>query len=236
MEGAIGHLAPFQSTDSSSAPENKKRKSYGSSDLPSYSPPYVVLIRMPYYNWEGGYQEIDRWYTIKIPAEAVGFTEGSISQVWKESPKLLDHSSYAVLGSDLYSVGGRETGLDPPRTMLDLCWKRNFRDLDAPWISVAPMISPRSFAETVVLGGKIYVIPGYHSAYWGWPGRDFEVYDPMIGSWQALPKPPRALGCRLFSVALENPNRILLASLVKPPRKAKAKDKAADEDEDEERR
>jgi hypothetical protein len=73
------------------------------------------------------------------------------------------------------------------------------------------MISPRMEPHNLVLGGKLYVLGGdlYSNAF---HSRGGEVFDPITGSWEALPDAPCPMEFHIISAALENPNRILVAS------------------------
>ncbi|XP_062167837.1 uncharacterized protein LOC133874025 [Alnus glutinosa] len=205
MEGAIGgHLAV-----QSSRPENKKRKTDGSS--PSSNPsPYVVLIRMPIFerDWKVR-RNYDRWYTMKIPADAVDGTEGSISEVWAQW--CLDvKSTFALVGSDLYCFRGilfNYTGL--VQNNISDVRKVNISNPTDHWIHVPPLDFPRCCAHNLVVGDKLYVLNKCpFSLCWG-----AEVYDPMTGVWESLPEPPYRKAYHIISAALENPNRILVATL-----------------------
>lgn len=205
-EGAI----VVQSTGGSSRPENKKIKTeIGSSVVPSRPSPYDVLIRMPILEDEDDYTQ--RFYTLKIHADAVDGDEGSIFEVFKGCTPH-HNSSFALLGSDLFCFGGRNFDYNWSQPFVCDVYKVSVRDSTGCWIPVRSLISQRMFPHSSVLGGKLYVLGGCPT---GVPdtARGGEVYDPMTDSWQALPEPPCHLGCRILSAALENPNRILVASL-----------------------
>jgi hypothetical protein len=195
-----------QSTDVSSCLE-KKRKIDGSS---SSSPPYEVLISLPI-RVKGRMEITERWHTMKIPADAVDGAEGSISQAWKnDAPH--ENSTFALLGSDLYSIGGRSHNYDGMPFLISEVHKVNIRDPIGGWIPVESMISPRANPHIFVIGGKLYALSGDCSRV---PPKApaGEVYDPMNDSWKALPVPPCYMGAHIICAALENPNRILVASL-----------------------
>jgi hypothetical protein len=154
LEGAM----VVQSTDVSSRLE-KKRKTDGSSSSSS-SRPYEVLISMPL-SEEGVWDDVERWYIMKIHADAVDGAEGSISEVWRHRmPEF--NSTFALLGSDLYSVGGRRFNSDSYGCpyLIDNVYKVNIRHPAGNWIPVKSMISPRMFPHILVLGGKLYVLSG----------------------------------------------------------------------------
>jgi hypothetical protein len=201
----------IQSTDVSSRLE-KKRKTDGSSSSSS-SRPYEVLISMPL-SEDGVPDDVERWYIMKIHADAVDGAEGSISEVWRHRmPEA--NSTFALLGSDLYSVGGRRFNSDELPYLIDNVYKVNIRHPAGNWIPVKSMISPRMFPHILVLGGKLYVLSGHYYSPSGvslsYPGG--EVYDPITNLWEALPAPPCHMGTQILSAALENPNRILVASI-----------------------
>ena len=197
-----------QSTDVSSC-LGKKRKIDGSSSSSS-SPPYEVLISLPTYA-EGFVEIMERWYTMEIRADAVDGAEGSISEAWRNCAPY-ELSTFALLGSDLYSIGGRSYNPDGMRCLISEVHKVNIRDPVGDWIPVESMISPRARPHIFVLGGKLYALSGNESNRVPPKAPAGEVYDPMTNSWKALPLPPCYMGYHSFYAALENPNRILVAS------------------------
>ncbi|XP_059428380.1 uncharacterized protein LOC132162138 isoform X2 [Corylus avellana] len=210
LEGAMG----VQSTDVSSCLE-KKRKIDGSSSSSSSSPPYEALISLPI-RMKGMMEITERWYTMKIPADAVDGAEGSISEAWRTwAPH--ENSTFALLGSDLYSIGGRSYDSDGMPFFISKVHKVNIRDPIGGWIPVESMISPRANPHIFVIGGKLYALSGEPSGVPPPNAPVGEVYDPMTDSWKALPVPPCYMGVHMLCAALENPNRILVASLSEFP-------------------
>ncbi|GLT73462.1 hypothetical protein SLA2020_453200 [Shorea laevis] len=180
------------------AQKRKKEKLDGNSS-PSRPSPYDVLKNMPIFE-VGAEADLERWYT-------------TMCEIWERLP-VHKFCTYVLLGSDVYCLGGHHFQyLSPPTGKSDV-WKVNISNpTAAEWISAPPMITPRAFPNTLVLGGKLYVVSGlrFHSPTHrrAWDG---EVYDPMTGSWQPLPEPPCYMGSLIITAALENPNRILAAS------------------------
>jgi hypothetical protein len=153
-----------QLTDIVSSPlENKKGKTDGSSS--SSSPPYEVLISMPIYV-EGERESIERLYSMEIHADGTE-TERSISEAWRRYTPHGPHmnSTFALLGSDLYSVGGQRYDSYLGPFLTPNVYKVNIRDPTGGWIHVKPMISPRMNPYIIVLGGKLYAISGYPSFF-----------------------------------------------------------------------
>jgi hypothetical protein len=204
LEGAM----VVQSTDVSSCLE-KKRK-IESSSLSSSSP-YEVLISLPIYV-DGIVEIMERWYTMEIPADAVDGAEGSISEAWRNCAPY-ELSTFALLGSDLYSIGGRSYNSDGMRCLISEVHKVNIRDPIGDWIPVESMISPRAKPHIFVIGGKLYALSGNESSRVPPKAPAGEVYDPLTNSWKALPVPPCYMGYHILCAALENPDRILVASI-----------------------
>ena len=79
------------------------------------------------------------------------------------------------------------------------------------WFDSNPLLIPRGRPQTLVLDGKIYFLSGHDNETQP-DAPDVEAYDPTTGNWKALPNLSFPLGYRFICAALENPNRILVAS------------------------
>ncbi|KAE8076054.1 hypothetical protein FH972_014727 [Carpinus fangiana] len=205
MKGATGHLV-VQSTDDGSS----------SSRLS----PCVVLIHIDIPDEEEGRSG---WYTLTIPTDTVDGEEGSILRVWKGSIPVELPASFAVLGSELFCVGGRLRRPGIPRSFFTLSQPPipdiYALDINSPgekdWIRVGSTISPRLEPHSLVIGGKLYVLSGFDHDTYDYSSSDLhgEVFDPVTGLWEALPDAPWPMKSLIISAALENPNRILVASI-----------------------
>ena len=82
----------------------------------------------------------------------------------------------------IYLVGGIEGGAGVVSTV------RAYGPALDSWCEVASMATKRSLHGAAALGGKLYVIGGFH------PGEmeQVEVYDPKADGWQPLPSMPTA--------------------------------------------
>ncbi|KAE8098853.1 hypothetical protein FH972_016887 [Carpinus fangiana] len=140
-----------------------------------------------------------RWYVIPIGVDAGGMfirEERTIKPFW-EGHHTFDFS-FAALGSTIYCFGPDDSvfKLDAIGPMTD------------GWIHAPSMNTRRNQPHKLVLGSKLYVL--------GSDRRDLdfyaEVFDPVINKWVVLPEPPYKMSYFIISAALENPNRILVAS------------------------
>jgi len=82
------------------------------------------------------------------------------------------------------------------------------------------MISPGINHLTLVLDQKFFVISGYHLSsccpYLPTVGARYcEINDPKTNEWEPLPELPFKLGKRFIYASLENPNRILIAQILR---------------------
>ncbi|XP_078166383.1 F-box/kelch-repeat protein At1g22040-like [Carex rostrata] len=91
----------------------------------------------------------------------------------------------AAAGGCLYVLGGFARSL-----ALSCVWRYDPRSNS--WDQVGPMGSGRAFCKTGVLDGKLYVIGGVSRARNGRlnPLRSGEVFDPVTGTWDAVPDMP----------------------------------------------
>jgi hypothetical protein len=206
MKGATGHLV-VQSTDDD-----------GSSS--SRLSPCVVLIHIDIPDVAGGRTG---WYTLTIPTDAVDGEEGSILRVWKGRMPVELPASFAALGSELFCVGGRLRRPGIPRSFFTISHPPipdiYALDINSPgekdWIRVGSTISPRLEPHSLVIDGKLYVLSGFDHDTYDYSSSDphGEVFDPVTGLWEALPDAPWRKKSQIISAALENPNRILVASI-----------------------
>lgn len=117
--------------------------------------------------------------------------------------------SWTPLGHQLYSIAGQGKPLRDVWT-LDVTRHRE------GWKSGPPMLCPRSDCRILALDGKLFVFGGCDpSSHWG------EFFDPVGGSWNALPDPPSRFDDRdgddfdrMICVPLKDSNTILVASFV----------------------
>ena len=209
MKRATGHLVVQSSDDGSSS---------------SRLSPCVVLIHIHIPGEAGGRSGPSGWYTLTIPTDAVNGEEGSILRVWKGSIPVELPASFAVLGSELFCVGGRLRRPGIPRSFFTLS-QPPIPDIYAldinshaekDWIRVGSTISPRLEPHSlVIIDGKLYVLSGFDHDTYDYSSSDprGEVFDPVTGLWEALPYAPWPMKSLIISAALENPNRILVASI-----------------------
>lgn len=138
-----------------------------------------------------------RWYVIPVGVDADGMfigEERTIKPFWEgEHPW---YSTFGALGSTIYRFGPDDDvfKLDPMT--------------DERWIRAPSMNTRRSLPHKLALGSKLYVLgsdPRSKGCY-------AEVFDPVTNKWVALPDPPYQMSYFIISAALENPNRILVAS------------------------
>jgi hypothetical protein len=165
------------------------------------------------------------WYTLTIPMDAVDGEEGSILRVWKGSISVKFPASFAALGSELFCVGGRLRRSGIPEWFFSLSQPPipdvYALDINSPgekdWIRVESTISPRLEPHSLVIGGKLYVLSGFDHDTYDYSSSDphGEVFDPVTGLWEALPDAPWPKKSLIISAALENPNKILVASIVR---------------------
>ena len=146
-------------------------------------------------------ETLGRWYVIPIGVDADGMfigEERTIKPFWEGN-----HSfdfTFEALGSTIYCFG-----LDDSVFKLDA-----IGPMTDGWIHAPSMNAPRCEPHKLVLDSKLYVLGSYM------PSLDFyaEVFDPVTNKWVVLPEPPYEMSFSRISAALENPNRILVASEV----------------------
>jgi hypothetical protein len=117
--------------------------------------------------------------------------------------------SWTPLGHQLYSIAGQ---MEPLRDV----WTLDVTRHREGWKSGPPMLCPRSNCRILALDGKLFVFGGCDpSSHWG------EFFDPVVGSWNALPDPPSRFDDRddddfdrMICVPLKDSNTILVASFV----------------------
>ena len=159
--------------------------------------------------WFCGFHEHTRqsygeeWYAITVPdPEASPSSFNSKKLVPLSIPKVLynkiNRADYhAVLGSHLYSFGGQIS--NPPDSNYGYkefdnysteVWALDTTHPSDHWKPCPPMTRPRLHPPATVLDGKIYVLAGFNQFFppneVGW----MEVFDPNLGTWEALPNPP----------------------------------------------
>lgn len=153
-----------------------------------------------------------KWFLMKIgpgkvdPNPLVPFWTGNVPGQARLVP----------LGSHIYSFGGMSHTAGPDglqnRPMRDVCKLGITPRVAKEWIPISLMRSPRCCPQVSLLGSKIFVCNSFYdrlSLHWG------EVFDPANGKWKVLPNPPSYppvfLGRIIISVALKNPDRIIVA-------------------------
>lgn len=97
----------------------------------------------------------------------------------------------AVLGSDIYAIGGRSSP-DGPCSGPAMAKVERYNVATDEWEEVAPLPSPRSDLAAIALGGKIYVFGGCDGAS---IFDEVDVYDPdggPLGAWTPLTPMPTA--------------------------------------------
>jgi hypothetical protein len=144
---------------------------------------------------------LGRWYVIPIGVGADGMfirEERTIEPFWEGNHSW--KSNFAALGSTIYGFG-------PDDSVFKLGAIGPMTDR---WIRAPSMNAHRSEPHKLVLDSKLYVLGS------DMPSRDFyaEVFDPVTNKWVVLPEPPYEMSYFRISAALENPNRILVASEV----------------------
>ena len=136
--------------------------------------------------------------------------------------KLSHRSSWALMGSKLYCVGGALHELNKSKKKKS-DYSRLVRvfDFNFPhngWNkNLSLMISRREMPGLAVLDGKLYVFGGT-----GWCNKKSpwaEVYDPSLDKWEALPQPPPYIIDTIedtpsFVVALHNLKKIVQANTI----------------------
>jgi hypothetical protein len=155
---------------------------------------------------------LGRWYVIPIRVDAdCKFIreERTIEPFWEGKHSW--ESTFAALGSTIYCLG-------PDDSVFKLGAIGPMTD---GWIRAPSMNTHRSDPHKLVLGSKLYLL--------GSDRRDLEIYaevfDPVINKWVVLPEPPYEMSYFIISAALENPNRILVASkLPQAPSKGRSYD------------
>jgi len=175
------------------------------------------------------------WYKIKVCSESrVKNLENEIIEiqrpVWAGVVPIF--ASVAALGCDIYFIGGEYVPLSLSRrravSLSDVYKVDVTTDREGLLHTVPSMQFSRTLHHTFLLDGKIYVVGGHGISFRRYTRRDtrryvdnmgrrvgapdVEVYDPTIKEWEALPPPPIPIETQYICAALENPNRILVAS------------------------
>ncbi|XP_031396591.1 F-box/kelch-repeat protein SKIP6-like isoform X2 [Punica granatum] len=91
-------------------------------------------------------------------------------------------SAYAVLGPELYVLGGSHNDVASARVWVLDCRFNTWRP--GPSMRV-----PREFAAAGVVDGKLYVMGGCVADTWARAANWAEALDPKTGSWAAVPSP-----------------------------------------------
>jgi hypothetical protein len=162
---------------------------------------YEIAICMPVFLKT---ETLGRWYVIPIGVDADGMfisEERTIDPFW-EGKHSFDFT-FAALGSTIYRLG-----LDDSVFKLDAIGR-----MTDGWIRAPSMNTHRIDPHKLVLDSKLYVLGS------DMPSLDFyaEVFDHVTNKWVVLPEPPYEMSFSRISAALENPNRILVASEVPQP-------------------
>ncbi|KAG5522324.1 hypothetical protein RHGRI_034490 [Rhododendron griersonianum] len=122
------------------------------------------------------------------------------------------YSSFAVVDSTIYSIGGNPPGLDTAWEVYREVYSWDTSRIEESWERSPSMIGARSIPEVVTLNGMIYVMGGLSSENDG-PHPWAEVFDPESGFWSSLNQPcskPSIGGT--FSAALPSTNQVLVGS------------------------
>ncbi|XP_059428761.1 uncharacterized protein LOC132162536 isoform X2 [Corylus avellana] len=183
-------------------------------------PSYNIVFSMSFFK-RGKKADYTKWYKINVNTESNVKLENEMLEIqpfWGgEVPKF---ASFEALGGDIYCFGGK--GLcDYGRSSMNV-YKLSTNFPTDRLFRMPSMKISRIHPHSLVLDGKIYVLAG-HGVYGRRPGRngklDFgevpvvEVYEPTTGDWKTLPPPPFPIETDYICAALENPSRILVASL-----------------------
>jgi hypothetical protein len=145
---------------------------------------------------------LGRWYVIPIGVDADGMfirEERTIKPFWEGHHSI--NFSFEAIGSTIYCFG-------PDDSVFKLSAIGPMAD---GWVRAPSMSTKRNQPHKWVLGSKLYLL--------GSDRRDLdinaEVFDPVINKWVVLPDPPYEMSYVMFSAALENPDRILVALRVR---------------------
>lgn len=155
---------------------------------------------------------LSRWYKITVHADGSqknGGEELQICPFWTGNHRR-DYS-FAILGSDLYSVGGQhccrsdsdsdfDSDLFP--SFVRSVWKL---EITRPnnWVPVPKMISPRLQPHNFVIGGKLFVLDGYPTSFPTF-SPDYEEFEPRMMSFLNTVSNPS-----LFILVLQRSPRIM---------------------------
>lgn len=182
------------------------------------SSPYDILCCMPIFKAVDSQKKlISRWYTIKVEADCPLKVDSEDSEeifpFWEG--ELPNCSTFAAIAPDLYCFGGNRDfypDRNPPVSAyackLDVTAARPSTE----WIPVMPMKYPRLDAHVFAVDGKFHVLAGDMTNSCS-NGLELEVFDPLTQKWEEVPDdPPLPVGSKFISAALENPNRILVAT------------------------
>lgn len=182
--------------------------------LPAQRAGGALVLRDRALHYFGGYlpdrktSSSDHWI-LDLDAVGAGW------QVAAPLPLARGHVAGACVGDAVYAIGG-QVGHDPyvgPNGMLwpfDVVRVDRYDPASDTWTQVADMLAPRSHHEmaTFVLGGRIYSANGISSATTSKALDRFQMYDPPLDRWSALPPLPVPLsGCWLALVG----DRLVLA-------------------------
>ena len=120
------------------------------------------------------------WVPGGLTDNVLGFSGSDVVEVydpnsdtWRQGPDLPEarhHAMAAVVGEDLYLIGGMVGDSFEPSALV---WRLR---ADA-WEPIAPLPEPRGAGAAVVLDGSIYVIGGVPN------GGSVIRYDPETGEW-----------------------------------------------------
>jgi hypothetical protein len=187
--------------------------------------PCEIVVCMPTQQPEGSMDHdsmpISRWYRLQVPT-FLPLKPVEIFPFWKGFVPVA--SSVAVLGSEIYYVGGVYDGYYIPRSIIPDVLKL---DLTSSTPNLVPannyMISSRREPIIFVHDQKLFAIGGFRSiassaaTAIATVGPLFEMYEPKTNEWEPwkpLPEPPFYVGRQLIYGTLENPKRILIAPVV----------------------
>lgn len=138
-------------------------------------------------------------YTLDLDNPSAGWTLLAVN-----SPASRGHASTAVLGTDIYVLGG-QVGHDTNGTDRDEVFV--FDTLTQTWSQAADLPFGWSHAEpsTFVANGRIFMAGGRSNVTGREAIDDFYMYDPEIDAWVQLPDLPRALLGPIITV-VDDPN------------------------------
>lgn len=106
--------------------------------------------------------------------------------------------SFVVAGGVLYAVGGANNNLDPVPGL------KKYDPVSDTWTQMADMPTPRGFAATTLIDGRIYVAGGNASGY---GSTSVNIYDPQNNTWSAGTPLPQT---RILATAIAIDSRLLV--------------------------